>query len=74
MLMTNATDAGELPVTGDRVGPGEVYAPKCRSSSDLQVLASRLRSAAVLVDHSAEDLPALHQCVQRNDGRPGRFG
>jgi hypothetical protein len=27
------------------------------------------RGAVILVDHSAEDLPALYQRVQRNDGR-----
>jgi hypothetical protein len=44
-------------------------APKCRHGADLRVLAIRLRSAVVLVDHSAEDLPALHKPVQRHDGR-----
>jgi thioredoxin reductase len=35
-------------------------APKCRHDAELRVLAVRLRGAVVLVDHAAEDLPALH--------------
>ena len=44
-------------------------APKCRDRSDLQVSVSRLRGPAVLVDHAAEYLPALHRRVQRHDDR-----
>jgi hypothetical protein len=32
-------------------------------------LARRLSGAVVLVDHSAEDLPALHRRIQRHDDR-----
>jgi len=48
--------------------------PKCRHGADLLVLANRIRSAVVLVDHSAEDLPALQQRIQRDDGRLAMIG
>src|SRR5581483_104121 len=35
--------------------------PKCRDGSDLRVSVTRLRGPVVLVDHAAEDLPALQR-------------
>src|SRR4029077_10865473 len=42
-------------------------ASKCRDQSDLQVSVIRLRGAVVLVDHAADDLPALHRRGNRHD-------
>jgi hypothetical protein len=54
--------------------PFACTAPKCHNSSDLVFWASRSRGAVVLVDHAADYLPALHERVQRNDGRLGMIG
>ena len=41
---------------------------------DLRVSASRLRRPVIFVDHAAEDLPAPHRRVRRDDDLPVMIG
>jgi len=62
-------DRAVLSGHDSRCWEGPCTAPKCRDWPDLRVSVTRLRGSVVLVDHAAEYLPALDQCVKWHHGR-----